>query len=1243
MEFRLLGPLEVFDRERPVGLGGPRQRALLAMLLVHANEPVAADRLLEELWAAPGAKNALEAAVSRIRRGPLRERLETRPAGYLLRVEPGELDSTRFEDMLAQGRAALAAGEHALASETLREALSLFRGEPLTDFRYEPFAQGEIARLKELRLQTLEERIEGDLALGRAEELVPELELLIEAHHLRERLRAKLMLCLYRSGRQADALALYRGTRATLLEELGLEPGPELRELERAILRQDAALRLAPLPRAPAAPARKLVTVLAVELPGLAHVVDPEAERALTDRALARATPVLARHGGRIVPFGRGRLLAVLGLPAAHEDDALRAARASLELNGELTDPGGPSIGIATGELLVADAERLDLTGEAVGHAVALAGEAGPRAVLLDDETRQLAAAALELEPANGAWRLVAVRGAARPLPLRLETPFVGRKTELERLEAAFTRTVKERSCRLVTVLGEAGIGKTRLAYEIGVALAQKATVLSGRCLHYGEGITFWPLRELVLHAGAAESSRDQIAALMQGEEDAAFVADQLAAALGLAEGALATDDIFWAVRRLLETLARRRPLLVTLEDLHWAEPTFLDLVQYLAGKTAAPLLLLALARPELLEARPTWGEGREAIELAPLPEDESASLVASAAKALPTSARVRVLEAAEGNPLFLEQLAAWRAEHPVGDGEQPLPPTIQALLAARLERLGPGERTFLECAAIAGKEFWLDATAELLPDDARLFVPRHSQALVRKGFIQPQPSSRSFGEFRFRHILIQQAAYRAMPKAVRADLHERFADLLERETGDRGTEYDEILGYHLEQSVGYLAELGQSSETGDLARRGALRLAAAGARASEREDYPAAVRLLSRALDLVPDHDGLRRHVLTQLGGAVAALGEVARGERLLSDAIKEAAGAGDRLGETWARIELAGLRTFSEPSDFTTQRREAERALEVFAEAGDERGLARAWSLLAWVERADGNLPESEDGYTRCLQHARRAGDSGAEVEALRRLAALARVGPTPVGVAVARCEEILGLVAGRPTAEGSALIELGVLRAFQGRFDEARELLERGRDLIRDSGAEMAAAWTSQGIAQAELSAGDPVAAERELRPALEAYERFGNSSDLAFTAIMLADALCGQGRYEEAVELVSPAEDWHSFLQARADAVRGRALAGLGRLEEAEHVARKAVASLDQTEVLVQRARAHLWLAEILRAAGRTAEAVEHAEGALRLYEQKGVDASVHDAGRLLEELKESGGHPKPPFRRRQASG
>lgn len=792
MEFRILGPLEAADGTGPVPLGGDRQRTVLAILLLHPNEVVSTDVLIDQVWGGnppETAKTALQGYVSRLRRslGSASSALVTRSPGYLLQVGPGELDRDRFEALLAEARRERVGGNPAPAAKTLREALALWRGPALADFRYEAFAQSEIARLEELRVVALEARIDIDLAHGPGGDLVGELEALVAAHPLRERLRGQLMLALYRAGRQAEALAAYQDARRLLVEELGIEPSTELQRLEQEILRQEPALdppaseepspggQEPADPGGPAREVRKTVTVAAFALTHSAAAggrLDPEALVRVKARSLEAVTGVLERHGGIAAGVAGETLVGVFGIPTLHEDDALRALRAAAETNDllpALTDELEQAwrarlavrAGVVTGEVLDGAPEPGEafLTAEVVSGAMRLADQAAPGETLLDEPSRRLARDAIRVERREtidldgaAAWKLATLTPDAPAVARRFDAPLVGREREIAQLREAFARSLRERTPHLMTVLGPAGIGKSRLAGELPSLVGEDARVLTGRCLPYGDGITFWPLQEIV-HEAAGEKPLEAIFECLGGGDEATLVTELIAAALGLADGRTASEEeTFWAVCRLVEGIAHERPLVVVLEDLHWAEPTFLDLVEHLAGRACdAPILLVCLARPELLETRPQWGGGKPnaaSLFLEPLFPQESEDLLENllGGAALPEATRSRITEAAEGNPLFLEQLLAMATEAELEGGELPIPPTIEALLAARLDRLGSAERAVLDRASVVGREFSPDAVADLLPEDERPAVAGQLEALVRKELVRPlrAPGARS-------------------------------------------------------------------------------------------------------------------------------------------------------------------------------------------------------------------------------------------------------------------------------------------------------------------------------------------------------------------------------------------------------------------------------------------------------------------------------------------------------------------
>ena len=601
---------------------------------------------------------------------------------------------------------------------------------------------------------------------------------------------------------------------------------------------------------------RKIVTVLfcdVVDSTASGESVDAETTRSLLAHFFVRMKGIIEAHGGVVDKFIGDAVMAVFGVPVAHEDDALRAVRAASEMRAALPELKLLArIGINTGEAVTGTAERL-VTGDAVNVAARLEQVASPGTVLLGAGTVQLVQGTVDVSPVGSlelkgkselvpAWELLSLRRA--PAEHRPPTPMIGRTAELEQLRAVLDQAVRARSCRLFTILGDAGVGKSRLASEFLAGL--EARVVRGRCLSYGKGITYWPIVEVV----------KQLDALPKNEAAAAAIRSLL----GKIESGTSAKEIASAFRELLEQEAQDAPLVCVLDDLHWGEETFLNLVEEMAALAGdAPILLLCMARPDLLEHRSAWGDGNPnatAALIEPLDEEESVCLIEElggvwgdagardvSAGATDRELLERICTAADGNPLFIVELHALIQESRVG--ELPMPPTIQALLAARLDQLDPIELGVLERGAVAGRVFHQSAVEYLGDEESKLHLCL--DALVRKDVIQPHEAQiPGDNAFRFRHQLIRDATYDALPKTVRAELHERFADWLDA-SRPHMIEVDELRSYHLEQAVRYQTELGYTDPT--LVKRAGDQLAVAGRRALGRSDWRAAINLLERAL----------------------------------------------------------------------------------------------------------------------------------------------------------------------------------------------------------------------------------------------------------------------------------------------------------------------------------------------------------------------------------------------------------
>jgi predicted ATPase len=489
---------------------------------------------------------------------------------------------------------------------------------------------------------------------------------------------------------------------------------------------------------------------------------------------------------------------------------------------------------------------------------------------------------------------------------------FVGREGELAALVRLFEQAVGGRRCLLAPVVGEPGVGKSRLVHEVSARLVGRATVLAGRCLSYGEGITFWPLVEIVRQAAgicnedSPREARERIARLATPE-----VVDRVAAVVGLG-GEIAAAELGWTVRRLFEGLASERPLVVIVDDAHWAEPALLDLLEQVAGSAEAPILLLCPARPELLQARPDW---QPRVRLEPLAGADVQRLVRRLAErlVLPAGLEAKVAAASGGNPLFAEELAVVLSEDPGAS----LPASLGAVLTARLDRLSEDERAAAECASVEGEVFHRGAVAWLSAEEARPRVASALDGLAGQELTRPARAEFA-GEtaFRFKHALVRDAAYNGTSKKVRAELHERFAAWLEAAAGLRVIEYQEILGYHLEQAHRYLAELGPPGERGrELARRAAGRLVPAGQRAAARGDAAATVNLLARAAALLPPGDRGHAGLLVELADAYLKAGEFDRAGATAAKASERAQLDGDRALQARSSIVRLQLRNYTDP----------------------------------------------------------------------------------------------------------------------------------------------------------------------------------------------------------------------------------------------------------------------------------------------------------------------------------------
>jgi class 3 adenylate cyclase/tetratricopeptide (TPR) repeat protein len=952
---------------------------------------------------------------------------------------------------------------------------------------------------------------------------------------------------------------------------------------------------------------RKTVTVLFCDVvgsTGLGESIDPEALRALLARYFERMRGIVEAHGGSVEKFIGDAVMTVFGVPASHEDDALRACRAAVEMRDALPELGIQGrIGVDTGEVVTGTEERL-ATGDAVNVAARLEQAAGPGEVLVGAETLRLVRSAVEV----GEPRLLELKGKAEPVtayPLVAVTgelerlfasPMVGRENELGRLRSAFTQAVQDRSCQLFTVLGSAGVGKSRLAAEF-LALVE-ARVVRGRCLSYGEGITYWPVVEILKQFGS----------LPEGD-----ATRPLRSLLGEADAPASAAEIAWGFRKLLEQEAQERPVICVFDDIHWAEETLLDLVEHVADLSRdASLLVLCMARPELLERRPSWGGGKwnaTTVLLESLDAAESVQLLAELG-GVSDELRERIVQVAEGNPLFIEETLALVRES--ADGEVEVPPTIQALLAARLDQLDPAERSILERGSVEGRTFHRGAVVALVDGDGQ--VDQRLVALVRKELVRPDRGQLSGDDaYRFRHLLIRDAAYDALPKATRADLHRRFADWLEQH-GQELVELEEILGYHLEQAARYLDELGQTSR--EFALEAGERLSTAGRRAFLRGDWRSAVGLLERALVLMRPYrfDAHLEAILV----LVLEHTDAERGVVVADAAAERAVAAGDESGELLARTVAAKARLHAGNGATDELERLALAALPALTAAGDEDGLVHVWLALALVANMRSRYADWAQATEQVLLYARRTG----QLQGTFALAVPLTMGPRPASEALSTLDAHM-----TDPPHPVDLILRALLLAMLDRFDEARAIAIPAEERAREYGFEVSAVW----LAEISALAGDYEGAAIQLRSACDAMEAAGSTSTLSTYAPRLGRVLCVLGRHKEAEalaqqgrELGDPEDNltqaWWRQTQALVHSERGEHA-------EAERLAREAVDLSNWSDSLLRQGDALFDLGEVLKAAGRHDEAAAAFGEAHDHYQQKQaipLARRTHDRLAALEE-------------------
>ncbi len=952
---------------------------------------------------------------------------------------------------------------------------------------------------------------------------------------------------------------------------------------------------------------RKLATVLFVDLVDSSSLLsgsDPEVVRRQVTRYFECASERIRLHGGTVEKFAGDAVMAAFGVPQAHEDDAERAVRAAFDVLESVHELGLEArVGIESGELVVDDVDSTFATGEAVNVAARLQQSAMAGTIALGPVARRLTVGAIDVEDAGAveirpgeqtwSWRVVRVLDMRRRRP---KARFVGREHELELLHNSYDRTVRDRRTTLVTVFGDPGVGKSRLVDEF-TAGVERATVLTGRALPYGEGIAFWPIASMV-KASAGITDDDPAAEAFEKLRmccESEAVADLLGVALGVlgaADDADASTETSWAALRWAEQLADAQPLVLVFEDVQWADERMLDVIEHLARSLRdVPVLIVCLARIELLEERATWGGGNpraSAIELAALPAPESAELADDLLPAgeTPAALRALVLERAEGNPLFLEETARMLLEADGNGHTDRIPDSVQALIAARIDLLPAREKRLLQHAAVIGRVFWRGALDHLAPDLVRDDL---LSVLCDRDFVSVTERSAIPGDraYQFTHVLIRDVAYAGMTKAERAEKHRLFADWLESRNGD---DLVEIRAHHLDHATVLLEEL-DGSVAGELAERTAAALQQAGELALRRDAFAAARRLFRRSLELEPT---LERRYLA--AAAARGLNEFTAVASEMTRVRAEARDAGAAVFEGLALTALAEVAMLRD-GDPAEADRLASAGLELLPESEiDARTDAlRRLAAAAWWP---GDLRAAERHTRTAILLAEECGRYDLWVRGMVNLQWLLAAqldldgAEAALAAALERSED--GVV-----ARARSSFATGSLRRMQGRLDEARPALEEARKLYLDAGAAGDAAWAGLIIGWIDVVAGELGPAARAFREAIRVFATIEDHGHLCEAQRALAEVLLAEGDVDEAerhalaaTALVSPHD-----LTSRSSTMTTLALvrSAQGRPAEAEELLREALALLEGTDFRLLEIPPLVALAEFLRSRDRGAEA------------------------------------------------
>ncbi|MFP5352983.1 MAG: adenylate/guanylate cyclase domain-containing protein [Actinomycetota bacterium] len=1025
---------------------------------------------------------------------------------------------------------------------------------------------------------------------------------------------------------------------------------------------------------------RKLATVVFCDVTGstaLGEKLDPEVLRRLITRYFEDMRVVLTRHGGTVEKFIGDAVMAVFGVPVVHEDDALRALRAALEMQElvkQIVTPGTDEtgalqvrIGVNTGEVIAGDSSAGHgfVSGDTVNVAARFEQAAEPGQILIGESTYRLASDFIEADPVPPldlkgksqpmrAYALRAVKSQRTALT-RTAAELVGRSEELTQLTNTFSEVVATGTPRWVSVVGDAGAGKTALIDAFRSAIESTGRVLVGRCLSYGEGITFWPIAEAVKEAagiveldGSRGEAAERLAQFVGEAPDRELLVPRLSAALGLSDDVVGAQEVMWAVRGLLQHMALQSPIVLLIDDIHWAEPTLLDLVEYLATfMQDVPVLLLTVGRGDLLEKRPEWLARTAVIHIQPLGQDDVKKLMRKILKddMIPAQVESRVLEAGQGNPLYVQEIlkmmleqrlleqvdGRWRATAELEDFE--VPRTIQALLAARLERLPHEERAVVQRGSVIGKVFWFGAVSALTTEELRHDIGRYLQSLVRKDLLEPQ-SSELAGEdsFRFEQTLMRDAAYGALPKQHRAELHEKVAAWLIERAGDRVREYEDVLGHHWEQAVLLRRSLGDEDEhTELLARQAGEVLGRSGRRAFASGDLPAAVGFLKRSVALLPRGATETLELQLDLSSALAESGELRAARAVTDEVLATATESQLSVLAARARLQASSIRSMTDFSEWMeTAGEELPELLAQLTELGDELGQVRALQLLADYHWDNLRTAKAQELLSQALPMARKIGDRVEEGKIEGFLAAAAFWGPMPVNEAIQLCTSISSARLDDRLLQAKCMRSLSALHAMRGEFDQAREMAALSRTLHMELGQLLSLAHSSQYFGLVEMMAGDYDSAIALLKEGLDALIEMGDEAFSSTQSALLSRALHSAGRLDEAYEMTLKSEQTADPAEARLSEAewgptRMRVLVARGQMQEAAKLGERVVEAAQVVEDVICAGNCLTAVAELFELAKQADQARTFYSDALAIYEAKGALPLAVEVRAKLEAL------------------